>query len=172
MQMIDVLKRLAQLDANNKNVVKEAQVDECGPMGMMDSMPSMMPVEKPATPANINISASAATGGEVADMMSQILTLAGLQKVGPGHLGAEPQGHAVTAEPVTAVGPMIAEPMSAVDSMKSVLDKLNPETGDDKGEELGPFQHDSEGPQAGNDAGQEEPEDDDEEETEIGRAHV
>ena len=33
MQMIDVLKRLAELDAKNTNVVKEGQVQECGQIG-------------------------------------------------------------------------------------------------------------------------------------------
>jgi hypothetical protein len=148
MQMIDVLKRLAELDAKNTNVVKEGQVQECGPMGMMDSMPGIM-AEKPSIPANFSINASAASGNEVADMMSQILTLAGLHKVGGDDLGAEPQGAVVTAEPVTAVGPMAAEPITtSADSMRSVLDKLNPEpVGDEGGEELGPFQHDSDNPE-------------------------
>lgn len=152
--MIDVLKRLAQLDAKNPSVVKEStKVQECGPMGMMDSMPGMhgMMAEKPSVPANFSINASAASGTEVADMMSQILTLAGLNKVGPDDLGAEPQGALVTAEPGVSVGPMAAEPMpSAADSMRSVLDKLNPEpAGDDSGEELGPFQHNSDEPEGG-----------------------
>jgi hypothetical protein len=173
MQMIDVLKRLAQLDAKNPNVVKEGQVQECGPMGMMDGIPGISPagLDKPSVPANFNISASAASGNEVADMMSQILTLAGMKKVGADDLGAEPQGAMVTAEPVASVGAMAAEPMpTAADSMRSVLDKLNPETGDDEGGELGPFQHDSEKPETGNDAGDDQPADD-EEETDEGNAY-
>jgi len=158
MQMIDVLKRLAELDATNSNVVKEGtQVQECGPMGMMDSMPGMhgMMAEKPSVPANFSINASAATGNEVADMMSQILTLAGMKQVGADDLGAEPQGALVTAEPAMSVGPMAAEPMpTAADDMRSVLDKLNPEpAGDDSGDDLGPFQHDS---QAGDEEGGDE----------------
>ena len=48
--MIDVLKRLAELDSQNPNIVKEnLGLDECGPMGMMSGM------EKPSTPATINI---------------------------------------------------------------------------------------------------------------------
>ena len=60
--MIDVLKRLAQLDAKSTSVVKEGQVQECGPMGMMDDMPGMhgMMAEKPAVPANFSINATAA----------------------------------------------------------------------------------------------------------------
>ena len=166
--MIDVLKRLAQLDAKNSKVVKESTVRECGPMGMMDDMPGMhgMMAEKPSVPANFSINASAASGNEVADMMSQILTLAGMKQVGAGDLGAEPQGALVTAEPGVSVGPMAAEPMpTAADSMRSVLDKLNPEpAGDDSGEELGPFQHDSEKPEGGD----EEPAGDDQEGPDTG----
>jgi hypothetical protein len=134
-------------------------------MGMMDSMPGMG-IDKPSVPANFSINASAGSGDEVASMMSQILTLAGLKQVGPDDLGAEPQGAIVTAEPGAAVGPMVAEPMSSTDDMRSVLDKLNPEPADDKeGGDLGPFQGDSseEEPVAGNDAGDEEPKDDEEE---------
>jgi hypothetical protein len=188
MQMIDVLKRLAQLDAKNSKVVKEGQVQECGPMGMMDGMPGMSPMglDKPSVPANFSINASAATGNEVADMMSQILTLAGMKQVGAGDLGAEPVGAVVTDEPVSSVGPMAAEPMpSAADDMRSVLDKLNPEpAGDEGGEELGPFQHDSDKPEGGEDDGAAKPEfgnddsegdqeagdeDDEEEETDEGQ---
>lgn len=173
MQMINVLQRLAELDAK-KATVNEGQVQECGPMGMMDSMPHMG-MDKPSVPANFSINASAASGDEVANMMSQILTLAGMKQVGAGDLGAEPQGAIVTAEPTMAVGPMAAEPISGADDMRSVLDKLNPEPEGDEGSELGPFQHDSddaedsdsdnsdEEPQFGNEEG----EDDDEEKKET-----
>lgn len=170
--MIDVMKRLAEIDAGNSKIVKENQgVAECGPMGMMDSMPGMG-IDKPSIPANFSINASAGSGDEVASMMSQILTLAGMKQVGSDDLGAEPQGAVVTAEPVSAVGPAVAEPMSGADSMRSVLDKLNPEPADDQDGELGPFQHDSDDePETGNDAGKEEPEDNDEEETDEGNAY-
>jgi len=145
--MIDVIKRLAELDATNPKMIKESQgVAECGPMGIMNSMPAMG-LDKPSVPANFSINASAGSGDEVASMMSQILTLAGLKQVGADDLGAEPQGALVTAEPGAAVGPMVAEPMSSTDDMRSVLDKLNPEpAGEEPGEEdgdIGPFQHDS-----------------------------
>ncbi len=144
--MIDVMKRLAELDAKNPQVVKEnASVQECGPMGIMSGV-SPMGMDKPAVPANFSINASAATGMEVADMMSQILTLAGMKAVGADDLGHEPHGSAmVTTDPIVSVGPMSAEPMSGADDMRSVLDKLNPEMDDDEGsddseKELGPFQ--------------------------------
>ena len=51
MQMIDVLKRLAELDANNPNIIKESlAVEECGPMGMMGSAPSA-----PSTPSALSV---------------------------------------------------------------------------------------------------------------------
>ena len=59
-------------------------------MGMMDGLPGMgMSHEKPSVPANFSINASAATGNEVADMMSQILTLAGMEQVGADDLGSQ-----------------------------------------------------------------------------------
>ena len=74
MQMIDVLKRLAELDSTNPNVAKSAMqaeqslatvtniegeqinesVAECGPMGM-----SSMSSDRPSTPATFSINASA-----------------------------------------------------------------------------------------------------------------
>ena len=52
-------------------------VDECGMMG--DSM-------QPNTPANINISASAASGGEVAAMINDLLKLAGRPENADAHM--------------------------------------------------------------------------------------
>lgn len=121
MQMIDVLKRLAELDAVNPNVdtglrivqpqktvsvaIKEnTQVEECGmmPMGSM---------EKPSTPASINMTAG--SGEELSSMIKAIATLAGTAKGGE---------EVITGTP------------TAGDSMRSVIDKLNP-MGDDSPEE-------------------------------------
>ena len=162
--MIDVMKRLAELDANNKNVVKETtNIEECGMM----PMPGMGGSH---TPASINMTAD--SGSELTGMLRDIMQLAGVHQVEPEHLGVEPEPMSLTPEPVSAVGPAIAEPLSGADSMRSVLDKLNPEPAGDGGDDLGPFQgngddeegDDDEGdnPFAGNDAGEEEPEDDEE----------
>jgi hypothetical protein len=135
MQMIDVLKRLAELDAKNPNVektmVKESTVAECGMM----PMPGMGVMSSPSHPpvaANFSINATAATGDEVANMLTQIMTLAGVHKVGDNHMGAEPPAAVMTMEP------------SAGDSMRSVIDKMNPDAdeigGEEDEEELGPFQ--------------------------------
>lgn len=143
--MIDVMKRLAELDSKNTNIVKEnAQVQECGPMGMMGGMST------PHTPASINMTAD--SGSELTGMLRDIMQLAGMQQVGSQHLGHEHPPMSLSPEPISAVGPAIAEPVmgppepSPVDTMRSVIDKLNPEMdGDDSedGEELGPFQGDS-----------------------------
>ena len=128
--MIDVLKRLAELDSNNPNIVKEnVSVEECGPMGMMGGM------EKPSTPATLNITAD--SGEELGNMLASIMKLAGVQQVTPDQLGVEHEPSIMTAEPVAAVGPSAPE-MSAGDDMRnmmSVVDKLNPEGDDQEGEE-------------------------------------
>ena len=125
--MIDVMKRLAELDAKNPNIVKEdATLDECGMM----PMPGMEEVaEKPSMPASLNITAG--SGEELSDMLTAIMQLAGLHKVTPDELGAEHDPMKLTAEPVTAVGPAA----SAGDEMRSVLDKLNPADGEEDGKD-------------------------------------
>ena len=122
--MIDVIKRLAELDSQNPNIVKEdADIAECGPMGMMGGM------EKPSTPATINITAG--SGAELSDMLGAIMKLAGVGKVGAEHLGVETEPSALVATPVTAVGPSA----TAGDEMRSVLDKMNGAAGDDEDDE-------------------------------------
>jgi hypothetical protein len=114
MQMIDVIKRLAELDSQNPNIVKEnLGLDECGPMGMMGGM------EKPSTPATINITAG--SGEELSSMLGAIMKLAGVERVEPHHMGIEAEPMTLTAEPVAAVGPMA----SAGDEMRSVIDKMH-----------------------------------------------
>jgi hypothetical protein len=116
MQMIDVLKRLAELDAGNPNIVKE-----CGmpPMGGMVADAIIEPeVEKPAMPASINMTAG--SGEELSNMLATIMQLAGVQKVGDEHMGVEPEPAVMTAEPA-----MGATPPSAGDEMRAVLDKMH-----------------------------------------------
>jgi hypothetical protein len=135
MQMIDVMKRLAELDADNKNVVREStNIEECGMM----PMPGMGGSH---TPASINMTAD--SGSELTGMLRDIMQLAGMNKVEPEQLGVDSAPMSLSTEPVSAVGPAIAEPLSGADSMRSVLDKLNPEPENDGGSELGPFQGDS-----------------------------
>lgn len=121
MQMIDVLKRLAELDAVNPNVdtglkvvqpvqnvsatVSESvQVDECG------MMPEMGGMDRPSTPASINMTAG--SGEELGDLIRAIATLAG------------------TASNQSAGDMAVQVPPAEVtvgdrDDMRSVLDRLN-----------------------------------------------
>ena len=159
--MIDVMKRLAELDAKNSNVISEAtgavscsscgekfkiagrkdgfshckdhagktplaesvDLEECGPMGMMGGM------NQSHTPASVNITAG--SGQELSAMLKDIMSLAGIHKVEPSHLGVEPAPMSLTAEPIMSVG---ATP-STGDEMRSVLDKLNPDTDDEETDE-------------------------------------
>ena len=124
MQMIDVMKRLAELDSKNPSIVKEnQQVEECGIMperGMMGGMP-----ERPPMPASINMTAG--SGDELSDMLATIMQLAGRKAPGAEEpMGAEP-AIALTAEPE----------MTGGDAMRSMMDKLNPMDGDDQGPDQG-----------------------------------
>ena len=140
MQMIDVLKRLAELDADNPNIVKESQqVEECG-MGMMPEMG--MPMERPSTPATINMTAGSAA--ELGDLLKDIVSLAGMKDAGPAAVSAAP---AVDNTP-PAAGTL--EPVGggddAIGSMRSMIDKLNPMDGDDEGpKEVGAGSDDDDG---------------------------
>jgi hypothetical protein len=120
MQMIDVMKRLAEIDS--ANIVKENAVAECGIMPEMNMAPSHPPM-----PASINMTAG--SGEELSDMLTTIMSLAGIHKVEPEHLGVDQEPMQLTPEPGMAVGPA-----SAGDDMRAVLDKLNPETDDNKKE--------------------------------------
>lgn len=119
--MIDVLKRLAELDAKNPQIVKESSsVAECGPMGMMG-----MGMPEPKTPATLNITAD--SGEELGSMLAAIMQLAGVQKVEPEQLGVEHEPSLMTAEPA------MGSPSSDGEDMRSVIDKLNPD--DEEGED-------------------------------------
>ena len=123
MQMIDVLKRLAELDNKSTNDVKKDKVEECGPMG---------DVETPKSPATINI--TAADGAELGNMLNAIMQLAGVHKVGDEHMGVEPPASVLTAEPTMSTGP------HAADNMRSVLDRMN-DIGDEEADESMGHEH-------------------------------
>ena len=120
--MIDVLKRLAELDADNPNIIKESQqVEECGMMpGMVPEMGMDIAPEKPSMPASINMTAG--SGEELSNMLATIMQLAGVNKV------EEPMGGEPAPQTLEPVG---AGPESPADNMRSVIDKLNPMGGDD-----------------------------------------
>lgn len=118
--MIDVIKRLAELDSANPNIIKESTVDECGMMpGMEMESPSMMP-NRPSTPATINMTAG--SGEELGTLLKDIMSLAGM---GAQH----------TAEPTATIEPQTLEPVgdheTPADTMRGVIDRLNPMAGDD-----------------------------------------
>lgn len=122
MQMIDVLKRLAELDAGNPNIVKEnADLAECGMMPEMG-----MSMDKPSTPASINMSAGSAD--ELGNLLKDIVSLAGMSKVEPEQLGVEPAPMSMSPEPAIAIGGG-----SPADDMRSVIDKLHPDMDDGEG---------------------------------------
>jgi hypothetical protein len=131
MQMIDVLKRLAELDETNPNVAKPTMttdqslvsvsnaetapisesIAECGPMGISS-------MDKPSTPATFSINASAGTGDEVSSMLRDIMNLAGVKSSvgGDADLGVE------------LGSPSPAEPADDMANMIGMIDKMN--TGD------------------------------------------
>ena len=138
MQMIDVLKRLAELDATNPNVAKPTMtneqslgtvsniagetitenVNECGPMGMMGGM------QAPRTPASFSINASAESGDEVSSMLRDIMNLAGLKPVADEPAFAAPHqeielepAHSAEMEP--SAGDDMAKAISMIDQMNA-----------------------------------------------------
>jgi len=144
MQMIDVMKRLAELDSTNPTIVKESQqVEECGIMPEMG-----MGMEKPAMPASINMTAG--SGEELSDMLATIMQLAGVKQ----HGAEEP----MSAEPTLA---LTAEPemgSDATSDMRSMIDKLNP--GDDVNAAHGDVDNDGDHDMADHEAEKDEEETD------------
>lgn len=130
MQMIDVLKRLAELDDANPRVEKTMtqeqslatitniegeQVNECGPMGMPSDL------GRPKTPASFSVNASAESGAEVADMISQIMNLAGVK-------GSEPTGAEILDKEVELGTPHGIEVDGGNDDMADMIgmiDRMN-----------------------------------------------
>lgn len=96
-----------------KDLRNLAGLNECGiaPMSSMSSGPRV-----PAT-----LSVTAASGPELSGMLKDIMSLAGLHKVEPKHLGAEPEPMKLLPEPVKAVGPAASD----VEVMRGITDKLN-----------------------------------------------
>ena len=126
--MIDVMKRLAELDSANPNIVKENAVAECGimpSMGMEMESPSMVP-SRPTTPATINMTAG--SGEELGNLLKDIMSLAGMNSQPAPVSGAAPIDNAQA---------QILEPVSGgetpADTMRGVIDKLNPMDGEDDG---------------------------------------
>jgi hypothetical protein len=150
MQMIDVLKRLAELDESNPRVettqiaqeqslatltnlsgqtkkINESTVAECGPMGMIGGM------DRPSTPASFSINASAESGDEVAGMLSQILNLAGVKEVGPQDINPHTE---IELEPAHDV--QVDKGGDDMASLIGLVDKINgPADGGDDTPDVG-----------------------------------
>jgi hypothetical protein len=89
---------------------KLSGLNECG----------MSPMGSPSpTPASISM--TAASGPELSGMLKDIMSLAGMHKVEPSHLGVEPAPMKLTPEPVKAVGPAASDG----EVMRGLADKLN-----------------------------------------------
>ena len=149
--MIDVIKRLAELDAKNPNIVKEgADLAECG---MMPEM-GMEEMSRPQMPASINITAG--SGEELSGMLKDIMQLAGVSQK-----SAEP----LSTEPAPLDAPTSGLTIEPGQAMRSVIDKLNPadDGGDDITQAMGDIDDDGD-----HDMHDHEAEQGDEEETDEG----
>lgn len=102
-----------------KDLRNLAGLSECG----MSPMPSA-----PASPATVSM--TAASGPELSGMLKDIMSLAGMTKVEPAHLGVVPPPMKMTAEPVKAVGPAASDG----EVMRGIVDKMNVDK-DEEGEE-------------------------------------
>lgn len=114
MEMINVLKRLAELDSSKMKVENQMRpvdslmtvsnspeidpvaeiaylagrkVNECGEMEI--PTPTAIPTAPAHSPASINVSAN--TGGEVSDMLRSLMALAGIDKGGEQAVGSQHQ---------------------------------------------------------------------------------
>lgn len=144
--MFDVLSKLAALDSANPNIANPlaaghkqvmeadqvAQLPALEDMSTLRALSGLKPVAECGimpmggmenrTPASFSINASAADGDEVASMLSQIMNLAGVHKVGPEHMPNIDSG----------ARPLIAEPPEK-DIMRSAMDAMNDPEPEDEG---------------------------------------
>lgn len=139
--MIDVIKRLAELDSTNPNVAKPTMaaeqslatvsniasetitegVNECGPMGMS----SMGGMDRPSTPATFSINASAESGAEVSSMLRDIMNLAGVKPVAdlPAFGGGKEID--IAPAPTQSLDAMNDGPQSAGDEMGDLIGMID-----------------------------------------------
>lgn len=96
-----------------------AGIKECGPMA------SATPINPPS-PATVSM--TAASGSELSGMLKDIMSLAGMSKVEPAHLGVDPPPMKMSPEPVKAVGPAASDG----EVMRGIADKLNLDGENDK----------------------------------------
>lgn len=106
-KMIDVLKRLAELDAGNPNVINPQVVKESA-----DSLAECGGMAPTPSHASINITAN--SGEEVSGMIKSLMGLAGIS---PAHASVE-------QEPVTAIG-VDVEGEPNMNSMKDLINAID-----------------------------------------------
>jgi hypothetical protein len=141
MQMIDVLKKLAELDEANSPkpmvqmaddptvaVITESITGEAG-MPMAGPAPTA-----PSVPASFSINASAANGNEVSTMLRDILNLAGMKEVGQADINPKDADAPLTAEPGQGTD---GDMRSAIDAIAGMDDESMGMDMGDTGAELG-----------------------------------
>ena len=150
--MIDLMKRLSELDAGNPNVVSEAEgtvsCSSCGeefkiagqkngfshckdhagkkPLDEsvdLDECGPMGSMGMDRPSTPATINMTAASGSELTGMLKDIMQLAGVHQVGPSHLGIEQEPMALTAEPMASVEPANGD--SDAEVMRSVIDRMH-----------------------------------------------
>ena len=103
-------------------------LDECGMM----PAPSSMGMSSPHTPASVHITAD--SGQELSDMLRDIMSLAGMNHAHDHEMPDMPMSAPVgTLDIDTTRGDDMPGDMDSVGSMRSMIDKLNPD-GDEEGE--------------------------------------
>ena len=162
--MIDLMKRLSELDAKNPNVVSEAEgtvsCSSCGEKfkiaGQKDGFSHckdhagkkcldestdleecgpMGMMGTDRTSTPATINMTAASGSELTGMLKDIMQLAGVHQVEPSHLGIEQEPMALTAEPMVSVEPVQGD--SDTEVMRSVIDRMH--TGDEEETDEGQY---------------------------------
>lgn len=134
MKMINVLQRLAELDSQNPNIVpakpqvtpdaaveaiqktlsEELSVESLKYLsGVKETIAECGMMPQSTSPASFSINASAANGEEVANMLNNIMALAGVQKVEPSMPADKPNVN--PAPGMTSAG----------SDMKKILDTMN-----------------------------------------------
>jgi hypothetical protein len=161
MQMIDVMKRLAEIDAKHTNIETMSMtneqslatvsniagetitesITECGPMGMMG--------DRPSTPASFSINASAESGAEVSSMLRDIMNLAGVKPVSelPAFAGSHQEielepAHQAEFEPQQSAGDEMGDLIGMVDRMNGAAGEEGDDLGVAQGDVDGDGDHD------------------------------
>ena len=126
LKMIDVLKRLAELDASNPRVENKMTTEQGlvtvsnieGSARLNENIPGMMEVGNSASHTPASLSVSAASGEELSGMLRNLMSLAGVKPVEPS---APMNGHQEieigATHPVEPIGGNMSDMISMVDKM-------------------------------------------------------